>query len=257
MRIMDVVLIYLYRKVDLYTVDPERRCPKPSWGEAIKLLNNINFLNILKDYPLDTINGEMLELMEPVTSMEDYNMANATRVCGDVAGLCSWTRALGSYFVVNKVVLPLKMSLAQSEGKLARANKNLAAAEATLASKEEELQGAQKLYDKAMTSRQILVDDANRVKRKMQLASDLINGLAGERERWTDQSKGFKSQIIRLTGDVILLTGFLSYTGPFNSEFRNTLLNSWRAEIKRRRIPCSVDLNIMTMFVEPHVVSIL
>jgi len=147
------------------------------------------------------------------------------------------------------------MNLAQSEAKLARANRNLAAAEVTLAAKEEELSAAQRIYDKAMTSRQILVDDANRVKKKMSLASDLINGLAGERERWTDQSKGFKSQIIRLTGDVILLTGFLSYTGPFNSEFRDSLLTSWKMEIKKRRIPASVDLNIMSMLVEPHVVS--
>ncbi|CAG7714181.1 unnamed protein product [Allacma fusca] len=255
MRIMDAVLIYFYKKLDPYTIDPEKKCPKPSWGEAMKLLNNINFLSLLKEFPLDTINGELLELMDPVTSMEDYNYDNAKRVCGDVAGLCSWTRALGAYYSVNKVVLPLKMNLAQSEGKLAKANKELAAAQQTLGAKEEELNKATAIYDKAMTSKQVLVDDANRVKKKMSLASDLINGLAGERERWTDQSKGFKSQIIRLTGDVILLTGFLSYTGPFNSEFRNMLLNSWRGEIKKRRIPCSVDLNIMNMLVEPHVVG--
>ena len=256
MRIMDCVMIYFYKKLDPYTVDQEKRSPKPSWGEALKLLGALNFLTNLKEFPLDTITGEMLELMEPITSMEDYNMENAKRVCGDVAGLCSWTKALGSYYAVNRVVLPLKMNLAVSEGKLVRANRELAVAQQELQLKEGELVKARQIYDRAMKTRQGLLDDANRVKRKMNLASDLINDLAGERERWTEQSKNFKSQIIRLIGDAILLTGFLSYTGPFNSEYRNTLLTSWKQEIRQRKIPCSQDLNILNMLVEPHIVSL-
>ncbi len=76
---MDCVLTLLYKKLDVYTVDidPDPKvkrgpCPKPSWGEAMKLLNNIGFLQILMNYPLDTINSEHLELLEPVTRMEDY-----------------------------------------------------------------------------------------------------------------------------------------------------------------------------------------
>jgi len=255
MRIMDCILILHYRKQDAYTVDPERKCPKPSWGEAMKLLNNIKFLEMLQKFPLDTINGEMVELMDPIMLMEDYTKDNAVKVCGNVAGLLSWSRALCIYYGVNKEVLPLKMNLALSEGKLMRANKRLAGAQVTLAEKEESLQEVQKIYDTAMAKRQILLDDANRCKRKMNLASDLINGLAGERERWTDQSKGFKSQIIRLTGDVLLLAGFLSYTGPFNQEYRGVLIDSWRSELKKRRIPSSLNLNFISMLVEPHTVN--
>lgn len=43
--------------------------------------------------------------------------------------------------------------------------------------------------------KQTLVDDAEACKRKMNAASTLINGLAGERVRWTAQSKEFKAQI--------------------------------------------------------------
>ena len=43
----------------------------------------------------------------------------------------------------------------------------------------------------------MLIDDADKCRRKMDAASALINGLAGERERWTEQSKEYKAQIGR------------------------------------------------------------
>ena len=176
-------------------------------------------------------------------------------MCGNVAGLLGWTRALTAYYGINKAVLPLKMNLAVSEGKLMKATKKLDDAQGKLSIKEKELGDARKIYDAQMTKRQVVVDEANRCKRKMTLASDLINGLGGEKERWTEQSETFKSSIIRLTGDVVLCAGFLAYTGPFNSEYRNILTTSWKAELRKRRIPTSADLNLISMLIEPHIVS--
>ena len=42
-----------------------------------------------------------------------------------------------------------------------------------------------------------LLDDAESCKRRMTAASALIGGLAGEKVRWTEQSKQFKDQIDR------------------------------------------------------------
>lgn len=77
----------------------------------------------------------------------------------------------------------------------------------TLVQKEEELSNVKKLYCAAVKEKQRLTSEAEVCRRKMSRASALINGLSGEKLRWTMQSKAFKEQMVRLIGDVLLSTG--------------------------------------------------
>jgi dynein heavy chain len=103
--------------------------------------------------------------------------------------------------------------------------------------------------------KQKLAHEADVCRRKMSAASTLINGLAGEKQRWTSQSKAFKEQLIRLSGDTLLACGFLSYSGPFNQEFRNQLMNTWKALLKHKTIPYTNNLNVVSMLVDGNETS--
>ncbi|XP_076310266.1 dynein axonemal heavy chain 8-like [Tachypleus tridentatus] len=250
MRVMDCVLLLFQKKLDINTPDTEKSCPKPSWVESLKVMSNTQFLSQLQNFPKDTINEETIELMTPYLEMEDYNLDAVKKVSGNVAGLLSWTQAMAFFYGINKEVLPLKANLAVLEAKLEVANDELASAQAVLDEKQKELDKVQALYDTAVQEKQDLIDDAERCKRKMVAAETLIDGLSGERERWTEQSKEFKAQIERITGDALFCTGFLSYCGPFNQTFRNLLLKNWQQEMDNRIIPYSTDLNLISFLTD-------
>lgn len=67
------------------------------------------------------------------------------------------------------------------ESRLGKAMHDLNEAQATLDEKQSELNEVQAQYDKAMTHKQALIDDAEACKRKMVNASALIEGLGGEK----------------------------------------------------------------------------
>ncbi|CAH8622846.1 unnamed protein product [Heterobilharzia americana] len=229
MRIMDCVLLLFQRHLELYQPDPERACPKPNWSESLKLMTNTGFLSMLMSFPKDTINEETVEFLEPYLNMEDYTLEVGKKVCGNVAGLLSWTKAMVYFYAINKDVLPMKDNLVKQEAKLAKAMSDLNDAQAILDEKE----------------------NAELCRRKMTTASKLISSLGDEQTRWTEQSQAFKEHILCLVGDVLVATGFLSYCGPFNQEFRQMLYQSWQRLLRQFNIPGSTIVNLISMLTQP------
>ena len=106
---MDAVLILFQRKIQPVFHEPAMGGFKPSWNESLKMMASTSFLQQLQYFPKDSISDETVELLEPYFRDEEYNIETAKRVCGDVAGLLSWSRAMAFFFTVNKEVLRLKV----------------------------------------------------------------------------------------------------------------------------------------------------
>ncbi|CAD1473088.1 unnamed protein product [Heterotrigona itama] len=242
--IMDCVLILFGRKLDPVKPDYERQFLTPSWSEALKMMADVRFLYHLQNFPKDNINAETIDLMQPYLNYPLYTYEAAKQACGNIAGVIQWTISMVTFYGINKDVLPLKANLAVQESKYEKANRNLMEAESLLKAKDEDLKVVQKEFDGVMEERQKIVDLAEICQAKTDTATAMIEGLSGERIRWTEQIAAFKSEIDRLVGDALILIGFLSYCGPFNQEFRSLLQRQWFDFIHARKIPVSLMINI-------------
>lgn len=256
MRIMDCVLILFKRPLIPCEEDPERKgCIKPSWQESLKLLANTNFLNSLLNFPRDLITEETIDLMEPYFLADDYNLDTAKKVCGNVAGLCAWTKAMAKFYWINREVIPLKDNLTKQEIRLSAANEDLAKAEDTLQEKERQLGVVRDLFEKATAKKKTLADDAEICQRRINTAMALIEGLSGEKVRWTEETRTLSEQITRLAGDVLVSTAFLSYCGCFNQDYRTSIINTWVKDLLKMKIPHTPNLDIFNVLTDDNTVS--
>ena len=247
MRIMDCVIILFQKKLNPVTPDLDKpQFFKPSWSESLKLMSQSTFIANLQQFKKDSINEETVELLEAYFRSEDYTYESAKKVCGDVAGLQSWTSAMADFYTINKEVLPLKANLFIQEKKLEGAMSELSVAQEMLDAKQAELDEVQAIYDAAMSKKQQLFDDAAMCERRMKAATALINGLSGEKVRWTEESLQFKATIKQLVGDVLLAVGFLSYSGPFNQLYRSLLFDKWKADLRKNDIPFKEDIDVVS-----------
>jgi dynein heavy chain len=107
-----------------------------------------------------------------------------------------------------------------------------------------------------MKEKDELEQKAAKTKKKMDQATRLINSLKDNKERWIVNAAGFKVKKKRLIGDVAKACAFISYCGPFNSEFRSKLLNeSFHNDIMERGMPVSEELAVTDFFIDHSILG--
>jgi len=108
--------------------------------------------------------------------------------------------------------------LAETEARLKDVTEKLNDLEAKKAIKQAELDELERM-SKQMT-------------RKLNAASKLITGLGSEQVRWTIDMEGLIVDKVKLVGDCLSGSAFLSYCGAFNSELRQKMVyGKWKEDL--------------------------
>ncbi|KAJ1446978.1 dynein heavy chain and region D6 of dynein motor-domain-containing protein [Pelagophyceae sp. CCMP2097] len=199
----------------------------------------------------DFINDETIELMMPYLELEGYSALVARNASKAAEGLCIWSRAMSSYTGAAKIVKPKLEALKLAEARLADAQRDLDRAEAKLQACLATLAGLQQDFEAQMDLKKRLEESAAATRVKMEMATNLISGLAGERARWTQDAAKFDSTKRALVGDVAVGCAFVSYCGPFNQEFREAMVHGkLTADLKKRSVPCTASLDIVALLAD-------
>ncbi|PFH32513.1 putative dynein gamma chain, flagellar outer arm [Besnoitia besnoiti] len=259
--VFDGVMILLQNK--LVEVRPEPKVINKktvdfihdSFDETAKaVMADVRFLSILFEFSKnekDNINDETCELLLPYLELENFNPAVAKKASNAAEGRCKWVGAMVMYHEAAKIVKPKVDYLKIQTARVEVALRQLAEAEEELAQAQAILREINSQFEAAVRSKTELEQRAQATKRKMDQANKLINGLAGEKARWAEDSNTFADRRKKLVGDVTLAAAFVSYCGPFNSEYRVKLRTEcFGATCKRQGVPASDDVNIVELLVD-------
>eukprot|EP00918_Siedleckia_nematoides_P098482 GHVU01215515.1.p1 GENE.GHVU01215515.1~~GHVU01215515.1.p1 ORF type:complete len:1046 (-),score=222.14 GHVU01215515.1:1519-4500(-) len=226
-----------------------------SFDEYAKtMILDVRFLPILYDFSQnekDNVNDETCELLEPYLTLDNFNPAVAKKASNAAEGLCKWVGAMKMYHEAAKIVKPKLDLLNVQTKRLEVAMGELAEAEAELKKAEEALNEINASFEAAMTVKNTIEQRAMATKRRMDKANKLINGLAGEKQRWTEDSNTFAERRMRLVGDVAAAAAFVSYCGPFNSEYRDKIFKECIMETAvKLAVPVSEHVHVTSFLAD-------
>lgn len=73
------------------------------WPASRRILNDIGFLNSLKDFDKDSLNEETIEnIRNNYLNLKDFNPEKISNVSQAAEGICKWVIAIEKYYNVNK-----------------------------------------------------------------------------------------------------------------------------------------------------------
>jgi len=220
------------------------RRSEPTWAEAKKQMNDPGFLNQLVNYDKDGLNDSVLTKVAKYTKEADFDPEIVGAISKACKSLCMWVRAMEVYGRIAKDVAPKRAKLQQAMKTLAKKQAQLADMEAKVEVILKKAEALRNQYEEGVAKKDALKAEAEGLELKLERASNLVEGLGGERVRWEGSIAGLELSLTNTVGDCLLAAAFLSYCGPFDSDYRSKLLNdNWLKAVRTLNIPCSADFD--------------
>ncbi|KAI8825240.1 dynein heavy chain and region D6 of dynein motor-domain-containing protein [Fimicolochytrium jonesii] len=222
------------------------------WGPAQKMLSDSHFLQSLRSYDKDNIDPKIMEKIRKIyIPNPDFDPNVVKNSSGAAEGLCRWVRALDKYDVVAKVVGPKKEALAKAEGELAVEMATLRQKQAELKEVEDKMAALESNFKEMTHKKADLESQVDLTGKKLVRAEQLISGLGGEKDRWTEAAHSLSAVYSNLTGDVLLASAVIAYLGAFTSAYRQMCLGDWNVTCVASGIPCSTTFSLATTLGDP------
>ncbi|XP_069776188.1 dynein axonemal heavy chain 2 isoform X2 [Narcine bancroftii] len=231
------------------------RGSEPTWAEAKKELGEPTFIKQLVNYDKDNISDKMLKKIGTYCAQPDFQPEIVGRVSVAAKSLCMWVLAMELYGRLYRVVEPKRLRLNAALAQLAEKQASLAEAQAKLKEVAEKLEMLKEQYDEKLTQKEELRKRSQEMEIKLDRADKLLSGLAAEKVRWEETVKGLDSDMGYLVGDCLLASAFLSYMGPFLSNYRDEIVaNIWMKEVNVRAVPYSPEFAFASFLSNPTMV---
>lgn len=160
-----------------------------------------------------------------------------------------------TYGTIFRQVAPKKEKLRVAQETLEKKQSSLREAKGKLQEIQDKLIELKNQYDEKVGLKEKLRKESEETELKLTRAEQLVTGLSGERDRWEKSIKQYEDSIRYLPGDCLLASGFLSYAGPFNSTYRQNLMERvWLNQIKTLEIPFTPEFKFEEFLGNPSII---
>jgi len=133
-------------------------------------------------------------------------------------GICRWVRAMEVYDRVAKIVAPKKIALAGAENELSQQMEKLNTKRAELQLILDKLQKLNDFFAEKSREKKRLEDEIDNCEKKLDRAEQLLGGLGGEKDRWSENAINLHNSLGNVVGDVLLAAGCVAYLGCFTTD---------------------------------------
>jgi len=208
-----------------------------TWQTVKKELADSQFVKKVTEFDKENISPATLKKIEKYTKMENFQPQYVSRVSMAAGALCMWVRSLEDYSKALKVVAPKRAKKAYAEEQLKKKIAFLEGLEIEFKALADKLAELEETYKKTTTEMAAYKAELQNLQVKIDRGDKLITGLAGEKTRWEATLIELDDQHEKLIGDCILAAAFMSYCGPFPSEYRDSLIANWISQVELHKIP--------------------
>ncbi|KAK2577836.1 hypothetical protein KPH14_001102, partial [Odynerus spinipes] len=222
------------------------------WKSALRMLSDAKFLDSLLNFDKDNIPEKVIDnIRKNYLTKPEFNPAKMKKVSTACEGLCRWVLAMSEYDKVAKVVGPKKKALAEAEAAYNDAMEKLELKRQQLREVQEKLAALERLLNQRKADFQAMSDQVTDCEVKIKRAEDLIGGLGGEYNRWSQCAKDLGERYYRLTGDIIIASGVIAYLGPFTMSFRVRQTAEWVELCTNLEVICTKDFVLRDILGDP------
>lgn len=210
------------------------------WGPSKRILGDMNFLQSLKDFDKDHIKPEIIaKIRKEYLPHKDFKPSVVAKASSAAEGLCKWIIAMDMYDKVAKEVAPKKVKLDKAEREYAETMKVLNEKKEEVIRIEEKLAQLKALLEEATKKQEKLQHEVDLCNIKLESAQNLIGGLSGDKQRWTDASDNLQKCYENLAGDMLLCSALVAYAAEIHQEARNVNISKSRKYINEFEIPAT------------------
>ena len=228
--------------MQLIVLKPTGEKLEENWNDAKKLLSNGGLLQMLKTFPKDDLKEAQVKRVNKYFSGTDRqaNLDAMKSVSKAGFGLLTWVVAIVKYYDVAKNVAPLREKVKEMEKAQRKTEAELAELQKLLAQLTQDLSELNVQFEEANGELTILQNEAAIMTKRLNAAAALIDGLTGERTRWSADVLSLDEKAIKLYGDCLLGSSFLSYAGAFTADYRKELIyEKFLRDVEVKKIPLS------------------